>query len=192
MSLSAPLIITLTSNLTPDEKRDLLFNVDRTLEIPMEDFNNEWWLLVSNIWTKWDLYKYVNGNVRKIFACHFMKHRESSTRQKENIPNEKRRITKTRPPGICSAMIKVLWIASSEKVQVERYNNSSNHTHSLLEIDRMKRLKVIRDLVEVEAAKNYSPSAITSAVKEYATLELNLGECARELKRKEVTNIKYK
>ncbi|CAB4375049.1 unnamed protein product [Rhizophagus irregularis] len=56
----------------------------------------------------------------------------------------------------------------------------------------MKRPKVIRDLVEVEAAKNYSPLAITSAVKEYATLELNFGECARELKRKEVTNIKYK
>ncbi|CAB4397821.1 unnamed protein product [Rhizophagus irregularis] len=89
-------------------------------------------------------------------------------------------------------MIKVLWIASLEKVQVERYNNSSNHTYSLLEIDRIKRPKVIRDLVEVEAAKNYSPPAITSAVKEYTTLELNLGECARELKRKEVTNIKYK
>ncbi|CAB4390823.1 unnamed protein product [Rhizophagus irregularis] len=192
MSLSVPLIITSTSNLTPDEKRDLLFNVDRTLEIPMEDFNNEWWPLVSNIWMKWDLYKYVNGNVCKIFAYHFMKHCESSTRQKENIPNEKCRITKTRPPGICSAMIKVLWIASSEKVQVERYNNSSNHTHSLLEIDRMKRPKVIKDLVEVEVAKNYSPLAITSAVKEYATLELNLGECARELKRKKVTNIKYK
>ena len=48
----APLIITSTSNLISDEKRDLFFNVDRTLEIPMEDFNNEWWPLVSNIWTK--------------------------------------------------------------------------------------------------------------------------------------------
>ena len=90
-----------------------------------------------------------------------MKHHESSTRQKENVPNEKRRITKTRPPGICSAMIKVLWIVSSEKVQVERYNNSFNHTHSLLEVNRMKWPKVIRDLVEIEAAKNYSPLAIT-------------------------------
>ncbi|CAG8715048.1 14823_t:CDS:2, partial [Acaulospora morrowiae] len=32
----APLIITSTSNLTPDKKWDLLFNVDHTLEIPME------------------------------------------------------------------------------------------------------------------------------------------------------------
>ena len=122
--VTTPLIITSTSNLTPDEKRELLFNVRRTLEIPMEDFNDEWWPLVSNIWTKWDSYEYVNGNIRKIFACRFMKHRKSSTRQKENIPNEKRKITKTRPPGICSAMIKVFWIASSKVVQVERYNNS--------------------------------------------------------------------
>ena len=89
-SASAPLIITSTSNLTPDEKRDLLFDVGRTLEIPIEDFNDEWWPAVSNIWTKWDSYKYVNGDIQKIFACRFMKHRESSTREKENIPNEKR------------------------------------------------------------------------------------------------------
>ena len=121
---SAPLIITSTSDLTPDEKWELLFDVGRTLEIPMEDFNDEWWPLVSNIWTKWDSYKYVNGDIRNTFACRFMKHRESSTRQKENVPNEKRRITKIRPPGICSAMINVFWIASSNVVQVERYKNS--------------------------------------------------------------------
>ena len=144
----APLVIMSTLNLTPDEKRELLFDVGRTLEIPMEDFNDEWWPLVSNIWTKWDSYKYTNGNIRKTFTCHFMKHRESSTRQKENVPNEKCRITKTRPPGICSAMIKVFWIASSKVVQVERYNNSPDHTHSLSEVDRMKRPKVIRSLVE--------------------------------------------
>jgi hypothetical protein len=56
----------------------------------------------------------------------------------------------------------------------------------------MKWPKVIRSLVEIEAAKNYSPLAITSAVKEYVTLELDLGKCVHELKRKEVTNIKYK
>ena len=121
-----------------------------------------------------------------------MKHRESSTRQKENVPNEKRRITKTRPSSLCFAKIKVYWMASSKVVQVERYKDSPDHTHSLLEIDRIKRPKVVRDLVENEAIKNYSPPAITSAIKEYATEKLGLGECVRELKRKEVTNIKYK
>jgi len=118
-----------------------------------------------------------------------MKPHESSTRQKENVPNEKCRITKIRPSGLCFAKMKVTWIASSKVVQVERYKNSPNHTHSLLEIDRIKCSEVIRSLVEIEAVKNYPPLAITSAVKEYATLKLGLSECAYELKRKEVANI---
>ncbi|PKC65249.1 hypothetical protein RhiirA1_461305 [Rhizophagus irregularis] len=67
-------------------------------------------------------------------------------------------------------MIKVFWIASSNVVQP----------------------KAIRSLVEIEAAKNYSAPTITSAIKEYTTLELGLGESACKLKRKEVANIKYK
>ncbi|PKC54327.1 hypothetical protein RhiirA1_477528 [Rhizophagus irregularis] len=122
---SSPLIITSASNLTSDEKQNLLFDVDRALEIPMEV------------------------------------------------------LTKSGGP-------------SSNVVQVERHKNSPNYTHSLSEIDRLKRPKAIRSLVEIEAAKNYSAPTITSAVKEYATLELGLDEPARELKRKEVANIKYK
>jgi len=30
------------TNLTPDEKRNLIFNVNDTLEIPIEDFDNNW------------------------------------------------------------------------------------------------------------------------------------------------------
>ncbi|PKK60573.1 hypothetical protein RhiirC2_719011 [Rhizophagus irregularis] len=89
-------------------------------------------------------------------------------------------------------MIKVFWIASSNVVQVEKHKNSPNHTHSLSEINRLKQPKAIRSLVEIEAAKNYSTSTITSAVKKYAMLELGLGKPVRELKRKEVANIKYK
>ena len=80
----------LTADLTPDEKRDLLFDVDRSLEIPIDDFDENWWPLVSNVWTKWSSYKHANGDFWKVFSCRFMKFRESSTRQKENIPNEKR------------------------------------------------------------------------------------------------------
>ncbi|CAB5149720.1 unnamed protein product [Rhizophagus irregularis] len=43
-----------------------------------------------------------------------------------------------------------------------------------------------------EAVKNYRPPEIISAVKEIATETLNLGECVKELRQKEVTNIKYK
>src|SRR5437764_12648112 len=118
------------SNLTPDEKRNLLFDVNCSLEIQMEDFDKNWWPLASNIWTQWNLYKQENGNVRKDFTCRFTKHRESSTRKKENIPNEKRRITKIRPSKLCHAKIRVLWLVSSKIVKVERYKDSPDHTHS--------------------------------------------------------------
>ena len=162
------------ANLTPDEKWDLLFDVGSPLEIPMEDFDENWWPLVSNIWTQWGSYKQTKGNVRKDFASHLMKHRESSSRKKENIPIEKRRITKTRPSQLCHAKIKVLWLVSLKVVRVERHKDSPSHTHKLLESDRIKRFKVIRTLVEKEVVKNYSPSVITSAVKEYA-IKLGFG-----------------
>ncbi|GES85896.1 hypothetical protein GLOIN_2v1788210 [Rhizophagus clarus] len=95
-----------TTNFITNEKQDHLFDVDYALEIPIDDFNDKWWLLVSNIWTKWDSYEYMN--------------------------------------------------------------------------------------VEIKAAKNYSPPAITFAIKKYIILELGLGEYAYELRRKEVANIKYK
>ncbi|CAG8853906.1 35324_t:CDS:2, partial [Gigaspora margarita] len=98
----------------------------------------------------------------------------------------------TRLSGLCKTKIKVFWLVSSQKVKVERYKNSPDHTHPLEEIERIKHSKAIRTLVEQEAVKNYSPPAITVAVKEYATIELGLGSSARELKRKEVTNIKHK
>jgi hypothetical protein len=93
--MSAPsyvtsLVDTSTANFTPDERRKLLFDVDCPLNIPIDDFNENWWPLVSNIWTQWNSYKQANGDIWKVFACRFTKHRESSTRQKENIPNEKR------------------------------------------------------------------------------------------------------
>ncbi|CAG8847856.1 32488_t:CDS:1, partial [Gigaspora margarita] len=55
----------LIMNLTPDEKRGLLFNVNFPLEIPMTDFNDAWWPLVTNIWTQWNSYKSVDSDVSK-------------------------------------------------------------------------------------------------------------------------------
>ncbi len=137
------------------------------------------------------MYKQVNGNIRKDFVCHFTKHQESNTRNKENIPNEKRRVTKIRPSKLCHAKIRVLWLVLLKIVKVERYKDSPNHTHSLIESDRIKHSQAVRDLVEKEAVKNYPPLAITSAIKEYAT-KLGLGASVQELRRKEVANIKYK
>ncbi|RGB36649.1 hypothetical protein C1646_813916, partial [Rhizophagus diaphanus] len=61
----SPFVVASSENLTPDEIRSLLFNVDCSLEIPIDDFNENWWPLITNIWTKWTSYKHVNGDVWK-------------------------------------------------------------------------------------------------------------------------------
>src|SRR5437763_13367505 len=80
-------------NLTPDEKRALFFNIDSSFELPAEQFDNDWWPVVSNIWTQFSSCKLLNGNTWKVFICHFNKHRASSERKKEEILNNKRRKT---------------------------------------------------------------------------------------------------
>ncbi|PKK75857.1 hypothetical protein RhiirC2_735577 [Rhizophagus irregularis] len=86
----------------------------------------------------------------------------------------------------------ISWLASLKIVKIEHYKNSPNHEHLLLKCDRIKHPQVIRTLVEKEAIKNYTPPVITSAVREYAMKELDLGTSVNELKRQEVANIKYK
>ncbi|CAG8598343.1 5390_t:CDS:2, partial [Rhizophagus irregularis] len=147
------LVATQMTNITSEEKQNLLFDVNCSLEVQMEDFDEIWWPLVSNIWTQWTSYK------------------------------------QTRPSGLCHAKIKVEWLVSLKIVKVGCYKDSSNHTHSLLDVNRLKRPQIIRTLVEKEAVKNYSPLAITATIKEYTTIELGLDASAQC---KEVTNIKYK
>ncbi|CAB4399408.1 unnamed protein product [Rhizophagus irregularis] len=153
--------IPISETLTPNQKRHLLFNVNQPLELSIEEFDKEWWPLVSNVWTRFSYKNNVNGNSWKVFICRFSKPNKSSTR-KEGVSSKKRRITKIRPANMCSAKIKVQRYISEQKVLIQ------------------------------EAVKNYRPPEIVSAVKEYATDKLDLGESVKELRRKEVTNIKYK
>jgi hypothetical protein len=173
------------------QKRNLLFNVNQPLELSIEEFDKEWWPLVSNIWTSYSCKNNVNGDSWKVFVCRFKKHNKSSTR-KEGIPNEKRRVMKIRPADLCSAKIKVQRYFSEQKVRIERFKDSPDHSHSIEDSEKLKLSKVVRELVMQEAVKNYRPPEIVSAVKEIATEKLDLGECVKELRRKEVTNIKYK
>ncbi|CAG8767695.1 4411_t:CDS:1, partial [Racocetra persica] len=46
--------------LTPDQKRNLLFNINQLLELLMQEFDDKWWPLVSNVWTRFNLKKRVN------------------------------------------------------------------------------------------------------------------------------------
>ena len=64
--------------------------------------------------------------------------------------------------------------------------------HTLEESERFKHSQVVRNLVEQKAIKNYLPSAIVFAVKEFATEKLDFDSNVKKLKYKEVTNIKNK
>lgn len=103
-------------SLTPDEKRFLLFNVGSPFEVPEEEFDKNWWPLVSNVWTQYNSRKHINGDTCKVFTCRFTKHRDSSERKDKEIPTKKRRTTMIRPPGLCHAKIKVLRLISTKMV----------------------------------------------------------------------------
>ncbi|RHZ57021.1 hypothetical protein Glove_395g66 [Diversispora epigaea] len=180
-----------SEELTPSQKRTLLFNINQPLELSMQKFDDDWWPLVSNVWTGFNLKKKANGDSSQTYTCRFTKIRESSTR-KEGIPSNKWRKTKIRLSNLCFAKIKVSRFVMEKKVRVERFKDSPNHTHPLEDSDRLKCPQVIRNLVEQEAIKNYRPPAILSAVKEYVTEKMDLSASVKELRTKEVVNIKYK
>ncbi|CAB4490569.1 unnamed protein product [Rhizophagus irregularis] len=154
--------IPISETLTPNQKRHLLFNVNQPLELSIEEFDKEWWPLVSNVWTRFSYKNNVNGDSWKVFICQFSKPNKSSTR-KEGVSNKKCHITKIRLANICSAKIKVQRYISEQKVRIERFQDSPDHSHTLKESERLKRSQIVRDLVIQEAVKNYRPPEIVSA-----------------------------
>jgi len=159
-----------------NEKRALLFNVGSPFEVPMKEFDEHWWPLITNVWTECSHYKSADGNFFwKTFSCRFAKRTKSSSR-KEGVVPDKRRKTKIRLAGICSSRIKISHDILSQMVQITRFQSSPDHTHSLRESDQLKRPQAIRRLIETEAIKNYSPPAIVRVVKEHATTQLGLAE----------------
>ncbi|RHZ75009.1 hypothetical protein Glove_218g18 [Diversispora epigaea] len=152
--------------------------------MPMKEFDDEWWPLVTNIWIKFSYKNHVNRNSQKTFVCRFTKHFESST-CKQNILSEKRRKTKVRTTNLYFAKIKISRFVAEQKIPPD-------HTHNIEESDKLKRSQAVRVLIKKEAVKNYPVPAIVNAVKEFGTKKLNLGMSVKELKWREVVNIKYK
>ncbi|PKK72204.1 hypothetical protein RhiirC2_710552 [Rhizophagus irregularis] len=105
------------------------------------------------------------SSVFTFFVCQFKKHNKSSTR-KEGIPNEKCRVTKIRPADLCSAKIKVQRYFSKQKVRIERFKDSPDHSHPIEDSEKLKCSEVVRELVMQEAVKNYRPPEIVNAVKD--------------------------
>ncbi|RHZ62891.1 hypothetical protein Glove_334g17 [Diversispora epigaea] len=145
VSLTTNVDSLISKEITPSQKHDLLFNINHLLELSVQEFNNDWWSLISNVWTV-------------------------------NLVLEK----------------KEFQVTNDEKQKFVRLTYSPNYTHSLEESDKIKRLQIIRNLVEQEALKNYRTPAILNAVKEYVAERMDMDACVKELRCKEIINIKYK
>ncbi|CAG8840357.1 5146_t:CDS:1, partial [Gigaspora margarita] len=163
-----------TTSIIPNQRCTLLFNVQQPFEVLMNKFDTEWWPLVTNIWVKFSSKNHINGNYWKTFVCYFNKPFKSST-YKEDVPNKKQRKTKVQEADLYFAKIKVTWFVTTQKVRVECFQDSLDHTHELEESEKLKRFQAVQVLVEKKAIKNYPAPAIVSAVKEYANEKLDLG-----------------
>ncbi|KAG0340077.1 hypothetical protein BG004_006554, partial [Podila humilis] len=80
---------------------------------------------------------------------------------------------------------------STSTVRVEWHNDSPDHTHSLEEVDKMKRPDIIKDMIAKEANKPYRPPAIVATIKELSS-NGDLKDLASHLHRQEVDNIQRK
>ncbi len=105
-NITAEIEINISVQLTFDQKCALLFNINQPFEVSLEEFDNNWWSLVSNIWIRFAYRNLNNGNSWKSYTCCFMKHNQLSTR-KEEILIKKCRKTNIRSPNLCFAKIKV-------------------------------------------------------------------------------------
>ncbi len=61
-NITAEIEINISAQLISDQKRALFFNINQPFEIPLEEFDNNWLPLVSNIWTRFAYRNLNNGN----------------------------------------------------------------------------------------------------------------------------------
>lgn len=170
--------------------RSELFNLSEPISIPTEEFEGRIWPLISNVWTQLNQYKSKGGDITRTFVCRLLKHRESSTRQEEGTSegsNIKRRLTYVRESQDCQTKIKITHFANQTTL-IERVRGTPDHSHPLQDSDRLKRPKVIRDMIQQEASKAYKPPAIVDAIKDLTT-DQGLEELNPHIRRKEVANI---
>lgn len=171
-------------------RRNLLFNVNQPFDIASEEFHKEWWPLVSNVWAKSSTNYLSNGDSWTVHVCRLSKPYRSSTR-KEGVPHDKRRKTNARVAVPCEASIKITEVASTQRIRVERFKSTPEHTHTLDDVDKIKRPAALRELIEEQAGNSYSPPEIVAIVKEIAQRK-GLGDVAMHLHRDEVANIQRK
>ncbi|KAF9998378.1 hypothetical protein BGZ80_006797 [Entomortierella chlamydospora] len=167
--------------------RSKLFNLREAIVVPTQEFKDEIWPLISNVWTQFARYKSIKGETSIIFACRLAKHRDSSSRQ-AGISSKKRRLTSVRAPMECKIKIRVVHTDADQMTCIERYDETPDHCHTLEDSDKVKRPQAVRQMMINEARKAYRPPAIVVAVKDLAAGQ-GLEEVNPHISRKEVSNI---
>ncbi|KAF9912584.1 hypothetical protein EC991_010009 [Linnemannia zychae] len=179
---------------TTQEKRELLFNVHTPVELPTKEFEEEWWPLISNAWTcnsgpKPTAIGAPLGYIRN-YSCRLSK--QTTPKSKETTPVNKRRTRPVRAACDCQAAIKITHITATGTSIVERYNDApAVHTHSLADVDKVKRPAVIKNLIGKEVLKSGNPQDTIATIRQLAE-DSGMGAAAAFVTRAELNNSRRK
>ncbi|KAF9430051.1 hypothetical protein BGZ76_000992 [Entomortierella beljakovae] len=65
--------------------RTTLFNLDQSISVSRDEFDNSIWPLISNVWTQLNNYgPSASNTITHTFDCRLKKHRQSSTRKEDD------------------------------------------------------------------------------------------------------------
>lgn len=183
---------------TPQEKRELLFNVLKPIELPTKEFEDDWWPLISNAWTcnsgpKPTPVGAPLGYIRN-YSCRLAtKYNPKPKDTSNDTPDTKRRKRTSRVPCECQAAIKVTHVTATGITTVERnhHDTPAVHTHSLADVDKIRRPAAIKALIGKETLKSNSPLETIASIRQLAE-ESGLGEVAAFVTRTELVNTRRK
>ncbi|KAF9921734.1 hypothetical protein FBU30_008201 [Linnemannia zychae] len=174
---------------TAQEKRELLFNVHAPIELPTKEFDEDWWPLISNAWSCSSGPKPTPigaplGYIRHYTCRLATKHIPKS---KDTTPVNKRRQRPVRAACDCQAALKITHITATGITIIERFNDAPMHTHSLVDVDKVKRPAAIKALIGKEAMKSTNTQDTIASIRQLAE-ESGLGEVAAFVTRSELNN----
>ncbi|KAF8942757.1 hypothetical protein BGZ47_006160 [Haplosporangium gracile] len=179
---------------TAQEKRELLFNVHKPVELPTKEFENDWWPLISNAWTcnsgpKPTPVGAPLGYIRNYTCRLATKYNPKPKDTSNDTPNTKRRKRTIRVPCECQAAIKITHVTATGITTIERNHNDTPavHTHSLADVDKARRPAAIKALIDKETLKNNNPLETIASIRQLAE-ESGLGEVAAFVTRTELVN----
>lgn len=179
---------------TAQEKRELLFNVHTPVELPTKEFEDDWWPLISNAWSCYSGPKPTPvgaplGYIRN-YTCRLATKFNSKPKDTSNdTPDTKRRKRTVRVAHECPAAIKITHVTVTGITTVERTHSDTPavHTHSLADVDKVKRPAAIKAMIDKETLKSNNPQETIASIRQIAE-ESGLGEAAAFVTRAELVN----